>query len=352
MKRFYLVITVIPLLLCFACTRSERTFKDEYKMQVTVGPMTYWGMGASRFAELVSSNTAGRVNVKPYFGSQLLKGAQLNSAQMVAMGSIDAALDSTINMAPVIPEMNIFSLPFFVETYARLDRMEQGKTGTNLFQRIRDKKLEPLAWGENGFRLLTNGRRPVTTPTDLHGLKIRVVGSPIFIDIFRALGADPVNMNWGDAVTSFQQETVDGQENPMQILLAVRIGQYHKYVTNWRYVIDPLIFYWNKEEFDRFPPDIQEAIRNAARDAARYQKALARAGLDSESATILKTEFGLTGEIANPWNELKNDEVTVTTPSPQQMSAFKEATRDVFSKWASRIGTNVVDTAIADMETK
>ncbi len=221
------------------CGGEKSPFRTEYRMQVTVGPTTYWGMGATKFAELVREKTGGRINVKPYFGSQLLKGAQLNSSQMVASGAIDCAFESTINTAPVIPAMNVFTLPFFIMTYENLDRIEQGETGKALFARMREKGMMPLAWGENGFRQLTNSRRPVRSPADLAGLKVRVVGSPIFIDIFRQLGADPVNMNWGDAVTAFQQRVVDGQENPCGILLAVRIHQYHRYITYWNYVIDP-----------------------------------------------------------------------------------------------------------------
>ncbi|MCK5844479.1 MAG: TRAP transporter substrate-binding protein DctP, partial [Victivallales bacterium] len=196
----------------------------------------------------------------------------------------DCAFESTINTAPMIKEMNIFTMPFFVNTYKRLDKLESGKTGAAIFAKMRAKRLEPLAWGENGFRQLTNSKRVVKTPADIKDLKIRVVGSPIFIDTFRALGADPVNMNWGDAVTALQQGTVDGQENPAGILLAVKIFQYNKMMTRWNYAVDPLIIYWNKEQFNSFSADIRKAIREAAIEAARFQKALCRAGLDDVSA--------------------------------------------------------------------
>src|SRR6056297_1872771 len=265
MGRHKIMIVVVLIMLvgtgggCFR--QSEPGFKNEYKMQVTVGSTTYWGRGAARFAELAGKKTGGRIKIKPYYGSQLLKGAQLNSAQMVASGTIDCAFESTINTAPVLPSMNIFSLPFFINTFERLDRIEQGKTGQLLFEKMRKKGLEPLAWGENGFRQLTNSKRMVTTPGDLNGLRVRVVGSPIFIDIFRQLGADPVNMNWGDAVSAFQQKIVDGQENPPGILLAVRIHQYHQYATFWNYAVDPLILYWNKKQWGKFPKDIKTALR-------------------------------------------------------------------------------------------
>ena len=128
--------------------------------------------------------------------------------------------------------------------------------------------MQPLAWAENGFRQVTNSKRPIASPADLKGLRIRVVGNPLFMDTFRQLGADPVNMNWGDAQTAFQQGVVDGQENPVGVLIPVQIWQYNKYVTMWNYLVDPLVFYWNKKQWQAFPPDIQKAMKEAARNPA------------------------------------------------------------------------------------
>lgn len=320
-------------------------------MQVNVGPNTYWGMGTTRFAELVRKATEGAINVKPYFGSQLLKGAQLNACQMVAMGAVDCAFESTINTAPVVPEMNIFSLPFFVETYHNLDRLEQGETGRLLFEAMRKKGLEPLAWGENGFRQLTNSKHPVRGPEDLRGLKIRVVGSPIFVDIFRQLGADPINMNWGDAVTAFQQGTVDGQENPVGILLPVQIHQYHEFGTLWNYLADPLVLYWSSRTWNKFPEEIQRALRKAALEAARYQKALARAGLDDGTALRrLKFEFETAPDIDNPLGHLRAQGMQVQALSPEQKQAFRDATAPVRKEWEAKIGPGIMQAARRDMQ--
>ena len=237
--------------------------KVEYRMTVTVGPNFYWGMGATKFAELVKEKTDGRINIKPYFGSALVKGAQLKSPQMVSRGIIDCAYESTINTSPVIPEMNIFSLPFFINTFENLDRLENGEAGKAIFEAMEKKGLVGLAWAENGFRQITNGERPIRSPEDLAGLRIRVVGSPIFVDTFRQLGADPVNMNWGDAQAAFQQGVVDGQENPVGILIPVQIWQYHRHATFWNYLADPLVIYRGKRQWLEFPEDIRQAIRQA-----------------------------------------------------------------------------------------
>lgn len=325
-------------------------FKKEYKLQLNVGPTYYWGMGAAKFAELVAAKTNGQINVKPYYGSALLKGAQLKSAQMVAKGVIDCAMESTINIGPVIPEANIFHLPFFINTYENLDKIKNGQTGQAVFAAMEKVGLQPLAWAENGFRQITNSKRPIHTPDDMKGLRIRVVGSPMFVDTFRQLGADPVNMNWGDAVAGFQQGVVDGQENPVGVLVPVQIYQYHKYATLWNYMVDPLIFYWNKEEWDAFPADIQKGIREAAQEAGRFEIALCRAGLDGDTSIgILKNEFNFTMEVPEPVKFMEGKAMEVSFLTDQELKAFEEATRPVLDKWAKELGQDLFEKAKADM---
>jgi tripartite ATP-independent transporter DctP family solute receptor len=351
-RRLFPVFAAALFLMILSFPRSSAAFefKKEYKLQVTVGPNFYWGRGAAKFADLVREKTGGRINIKPYYGSALLQGAQLKSAQLVAKGAIDCAFESTINISSVIPECNVFSLPFFVNTYENLDKLTQGRTGQIIFDAMQKKQLMPLAWGENGFRQITNDKIAIRRPQDLSGMKVRVVGSPIFIDIFRQLGADPVNMNWGDAISAFQQGVVDAQENPAAVLMPVQIWQYHHYATFWNYMADPLIFYWNKGEWDQFPKDIRQAITEAAHEAGRFEKALCRAGLDGEiSISILKNEFQHTMEHPDPVGLLQSNKMTVTQLTEEEQAAFAAATRPVFEKWAAEIGEDLVEAARRDM---
>ena len=344
-------LAVLVSLFYFAPESEAGKFKKEYKMTLNVGPQFYWGLGAIKFCELVKEKTNGQINIKPYYGSALLKGAQLKSPQMVAKGVIDMAYESTINSASVIPEMNIFSLPFFINTFENLDKMEYGETGKTVFKAMEKKGLKGLAWGENGFRQVTNNKHAIHTPDDLKGLKIRVVGSPIFIDIFKQLGADPVNMNWGDAVTGFQQGVVDGQENPLPgVAITVQIYQYHKYITRWNYLVDPVIVYWNKKQFDAFPADIQKAIQEAAVESARFEKALNRAGLDGDkSLNILKNEFNYDIKIKDPIKYAESKGMEVTTLTEKERKAFADATRPLYKKWVPKIGEALYQEALADM---
>lgn len=348
---FFLAVAMV-LTLCASDSFSaeEGKFKEEYKLTLNVASSFYWGIGATKFAELVKEKTQGKINVKPYYNSTLLKGAQLQSPQMVARGIIDCAFESTINSSTVIPAMNIFSFPFFINTFENLDKIETGETGKAVFAEMEKIGLKPLAWAENGFRQITNSKHAVEKPEDLKGLRIRVVGSPIFIDTFRQLGADPVNMNWGDAVTAFQQGVVDGQENPVGVLIPVQISQYHKYVTFWNYLADPLIIYWNRDQWEAFPDDIKKAIQEAADEAARFEKALARAGLDGDkSLNILKNDFKYTAEVPDPVKFFQEKGMTVSTLSKERLNAFREGVKPVIDKWIPQVGKEIYDKAEADM---
>jgi tripartite ATP-independent transporter DctP family solute receptor len=334
----------------FTANGKAAEFKKEYKMQINVPSTFYWGMGAQKFSDLVKERTNGQINIKPYWSSSLLKGAQLKSAQMVANGVIDCAMESTINISPVITEANIFSLPFFINNFENLDKMEYGQTGKAIFEQMDSKGLVGLAWAENGFRQVTNSKLAIRMPSDLKGLRLRVVGSPIFIDIFRQLGADPVNMNWGDAVTAFSQGVVDGQENPVGVLVPLQIWQYHKYATFWNYLVDPVIFYWNKKQWDEFPPDIQKTLKEAAEEAAVFEKALCRAGLDGQkSIDLLKNKFNYSMEVPDPVKYMESKGMTVTFLSDDERNAFIEATKPLYEKWVPKIGEGLYKQAMSDM---
>ena len=331
-------------------TKPAFTPKAEYNLSVVVGPTFWWGEGAQKFADLVKKNTDGKINIKVYYGGQLFKGKQTNEFQLMSQGVIDFAWGSTINWSPTVPECNLFSLPFFINNYKNLDAIENGEAGKAIFEAMEKKGVVGLAWAENGFRQITNSKHPIKEPEDLRGLKIRVVGSPIFIDIFKQLGADPTSMSWGDAVTAFQQGVVDGQENPMGVLIPVKIWQYHKYVTRWNYLVDPVIVAVNKKVWDSFPPDIQQAIKKAAVESARWEKDKCRLGLDDGTALKdFKEHFGETPEITDYVKYLQDHGMVVTNLTPKERQDFINATKPVFDKWVPKIGVDLVNKAKKDM---
>ncbi len=353
MKKIIILSLIIVLLMGISFSvGSAKEFKPkaEYTMTVNVNPAFGWGMSAQKWCDLINERTGGKINVKPYWGSQLLAGKQMNWFQAVAEGSIDFAVESTINSSAVVKSHNLFSLPFFINTFENLDKIEYGETGKKMFAEMEKMQVKALAWGENGFRQITNNVRPVRTPEDMKGLRLRVCPTPIYDDIYKQLGADPIHMNWGDAVTGFQQGAVDGQENPYGVLLPVKIWEYHKYATNWNYLVDPLLFVVNKGVWDSFPEDIQTIIKEAAEEAGIWEKAFVRRGLDGDiSINILKDKFGETPEILDQVAYVKTMGMEVIELTAAELRAFKEATKPVLDKWISEVGVDFVAAATLDM---
>ncbi|MFC5355829.1 DctP family TRAP transporter solute-binding subunit [Azospirillum himalayense] len=307
-------------------------YKAEYKLSTVLGKPFPWGIGGDRWAELVKEKTNGRINVKMYPGSALVNGDQTKEFTALRQGVIDMAVGSTINWSPQVKELNLFSLPFLMPDHKAMDALTQGPVGKQLFDLLATKDVVPLAWGENGFREVSNSKHAITKPEDLKGLKIRVVGSPLYLDTFTALGANPTQMSWADAQPALSTGAVDGQENPVAVFTAAKLptlGQ--KHLTLWGYVADPLIFVVNKEVWNSWSKEDQEAVRAAAVQAAAEEVAIARKGITAQDDSLLK--------------ELATQGVAVVQLTPEQQKAFQTATRAVYDKWAKTIGPDLVKAA-------
>ncbi|MGY0714853.1 DctP family TRAP transporter solute-binding subunit [Azospirillum argentinense] len=307
-------------------------YKAEYKLSTVLGKPFPWGIGGDRWAELVKEKTNGRINVKMYPGSALVNGDQTKEFTALRQGVIDMAVGSTINWSPQVKELNLFSLPFLMPDHKAMDALTQGAVGKQLFDLLATKDVVPLAWGENGFREVSNSKHAISKPEDLKGLKIRVVGSPLYLDTFTALGANPTQMSWADAQPALSTGAVDGQENPVAVFTAAKLptlGQ--KHLTLWGYVADPLIFVVNKEVWNSWSKEDQEAVRAAAVQAAAEEVAIARKGITAQDDSLLK--------------ELATQGVAVVQLTPEQQKAFQAATRAVYDKWAKTIGPDLVKAA-------
>ncbi len=219
----FVFAALLSMAVLFASQGSAAEYKAEYKLSTVVGKAFPWGAGAERWADLVREKTGGRINIKMYPGASLVGGDQTKEFTALRQGAIDVAVGSTINWSPQIKELNLFSLPFLMPDYKAIDALTQGEVGREMFKILAGKDVVPLAWGENGFRELSNSKRPVRAPGDLKGLKLRVVGSPLYLDIFTALGANPTQMSWADAVPALASGAVDGQENPFGIFTGAKL---------------------------------------------------------------------------------------------------------------------------------
>ena len=311
---------------------AQGNYKAEYKMSLVLGPPTPWGMAGKIWADLVKERTQGRINIKLYPGVSLIQGDQTREFSALRQGVIDMAVGSTINWSPQVRQLNLFSLPFLMPDYAAIDALTQGEVGKDIFKILDTAGVVPLAWGENGYREVTNSKHPIKAPADLKGMKLRVVGSPIFSDMFSAMGANPTQMSWADAQPALASGAVDGQENPLFLFTVLKmhtVGQ--KYVTTWGYVADPLIFVVNKEIWGSWSKADQDIVRQAAVDAGKEEIVLARKGLVEADKPLLKEIAGMG--------------VTVTQLTPAEREACVKVTAPVYAKWKPQVGAALVDKA-------
>jgi tripartite ATP-independent transporter DctP family solute receptor len=336
MKKVGMLLLALAVIVAFSAVPAMTLgadYKAEYKLSTVVGKPFPWGIAGERWAELVKEKTKGRINIKAYPGVSLVGGDQTKEFTAIRQGAIDLAIGSTINWSPQIKELNIFSMPFLMPDYKAIDALTGGAVGKELFKILSSKDVVPLCWGENGFRELSNSKRAIKSPDDLKGLKIRVVGSPLFLDTFTALGANPTQMVWADAVPALSSGAVDGQENPLTIYTVAKLhtAANQKFLTIWGYVADPLIFVVSQAVWKTWTPEDQKAVREAAEQAGKENIAAARKGLVPPDDSMIKEVEGLG--------------VTVVKLTEKEKQPFKKATKDVYEKWTKQIGADLIKKA-------
>ena len=332
LRTFLTTAVAAAAAVAFSAPALAQNYKSEYRMSLVLGPAFPWGKGGEIWAQKVKEKTQGRINIKLYPGVSLIQGDQTREFSALRQGVIDMAIGSTINWSPQVKALNLFSLPFLFPDYAAVDAVTQGPVGQQIFQTLEKAGVVPLAWGENGYREISNSKHAIKTPADLKGLKIRVVGSPLFLDTFTALGANPTQMSWADAQPAFASGAVDGQENPLSIFTAAKLQNVaQKYITMWGYMNDPLVFVVNKDVWNSWTPADREAVKQAAIEAGKEETAIARKGVVEADKPLLKQIAGLG--------------VTVTELTPAEREAFVKATRPVYDKWKGQIGADLVTAA-------
>jgi tripartite ATP-independent transporter DctP family solute receptor len=331
-RNLLLMLSVAAVAFALPAAAQQDKYQAEYRLSTVVGTAFPWGKGGEIWANLVRERTNGKINIKLYPGVSLVAGDQTREFTAIRQGVIDLAIGSTINWSPQVKELNLFSLPFLMPDYAAIDALTQGEVGKDIFRILEKNGVVPLAWGENGYREVTNSKRPIRTPADMKGLKFRVVGSPIFNETFTALGANPTQMSWADAQPALASGAVDGQENPLTIFSAAKlqtVGQ--KNVTMWGYVADPLIFVANKEVWESWTPAERKIVKEAAVEAGQQVIQMARKGLIAPDLSTI--------------SDVEKLGVNVVKLSANEREAFMKATRTVYQKWSKSIGQDLVTKA-------
>ena len=259
------VTVLLPLILCDASAQTT------LKMNVSVAQNSHYGVAIDTFAREVEKRTNGRYKVQNFYAGAL--GAERESIEGVQLGTLDLTMTSTGPVPNFVPDVAILDIPFLFRDYAHARAVLDGPIGQDLLKKFDAKGIKALAWGENGFRHMTNNKHPVTTPDDLKGLKMRTMENPIHIEAYRQFGILPTPMAFTEVFTALQQGTVDGQENPLSVITSAKLEQVQKYLSLTGHVYSPALILMSKAQFDKLSPADQQAFIDAAKEAVKANRA-------------------------------------------------------------------------------
>jgi len=309
-----------------AIVRAQQGYRPEYRMSTVVGPALAWGKAGENFANYVREGTGGRINIKQYPGASLVQGQQDREFSAMRQGIIDVLCGAPINWSGTVRECGAFALPFLIPDHKAYDALVASEpVQKDFFEIIRRAGAEPLAVGETGYRQLSNSKRPVRRPDDLKGLKIRIVASPMYQEIMSGMNANPTAMSWADAQPALASGAVDGQENPMEIFLALKIATLgQKFVTKWNYSNDILLFAIANPIWRSWSPQDQKIVRDAAQAAAK------------ENIRQVRDIYNKDVELVRAAG------VDVVVPTAAEMDAWQIACRRPYARWKAQINAPLI----------
>jgi len=240
------------------------------KINISVAQNSHYGVAIDTFAREVEARTNGRYKIQTFYAGAL--GAERESVEGVQLGTLDLTLTSTGPLPNFVPEVAILDIPFLFRDYAHARAVLDGPIGQELLQKFPPKGMVGLAWAENGFRHMTNSKRPVNLPDDLKGLKMRTMENPIHIEAYKQFGILPTPMAFTEVFTALQQGTVDGQENPLSVITAAKLDQVQKNLTLTGHVYSPAIILMNKGQWDKLSSSDKQAFLDAAKEAVKANR--------------------------------------------------------------------------------
>jgi tripartite ATP-independent transporter DctP family solute receptor len=286
---------------------------------------------AITFKHLVEGNSSGRIEVQVFGGGAV--GGEREYVESVMAGSLQAGIASGV-MANFMPEAMITDIPYLFPDAMVAWEVLDGPFGDKLSNMLLEKTgLKNLAFAEVGFRNFTNSVRPIHTPADMKGLKIRVMETPLYVTMVKALGANPTPIAWTECYSALQNGIVDGEENPVSTIVFANFAEVQKYLTLDRHVYGVDWFVMNNSFFESLPEDLQVVVQ----DAAKISSAVGRGIQQLNSAVGLET--------------LKKAGMEIYSPTPEERKLFKEAAQGPVIEWVkTQVDPNLVDELLAEVD--
>lgn len=276
---------------------------------------SHYGVGTQTFCAEIEKRTSARFRcqIQPNVGDERA------SIEAVQLGTLDATNTSTGPVSNFVPEVGIVDIPFLFRDYAHARAVLDGPIGQELLGRFAQRGMVGLVWTENGFRHLTNSRRAVVKPEDVRGMKVRTMQNPVHIQAFQSIGIQPTPMAFSELFTALQQGVVDGQENPIPVILSAKFSQVQRHLSLTAHVYSPAVIILSPKLWN----SLNDADKAVFREAGRVAAAAQRKKVNDDEATGI--------------DQLRSEGVTV---SQVDGAAFRAAMTPVWSEFAKRFGAD------------
>ena len=254
-----------------AALSSSALAQQSMKISISIAQNSHQGVGIDTFAKEVEKRTNGRIKIQPFYSGSL--GGERESIEAVQLGTQELTLTSSGPVPNFVPETRILDIPFLFRDKAHAHAVLDGPIGQELLTKFDAKGMKALAWAENGVRHMTNSKRAVNSPEDLKGLKMRTMENPVHIAAYKGFGIITTPMAFPEVFTALQQGTVDGQENPLSVIMSAKFDQVQKFMSLTGHVYSPAVILMNKAAFDKLSAADKQVFMDAAKEAVKANRA-------------------------------------------------------------------------------
>lgn len=312
------IAALLPMAAAIAQDIKERSIKFAFQNQKG-HPQAE---GAQKFADLVAARSGNKLQVKLFPGGTL--GGDVQTVSALQGGTVEMTVLNAGILANQVKEFAVFDFPFLFANAQEADAVTDGAFGRNLFAKLAEKNLVGLGYWDLGFPHLTNSKRPISKVEDIAGLKIRVIQSPVYIDMFNALGANATPMPFPELYPALEQKAVDGQENPATTIRSSKFAEVQKHLALTGHVYNPQALIVSKKLWDTLSAAEKKILTDAAAEATQYQRKLSREQADGALA------------------DLKKAGMQVTEFAPAELQRLREKVKPVIDKHAAAVGEATV----------
>jgi len=329
-KAIFLASFFIPGLLLLASVGHAADIQERNLRFAFQNPKDHpQGLGAQKFADLVSEKSDGKITVTLFPGGTL--GGDLQTVSAMQGGIIGLTVLNAGLLSGLIKEFAVYDFPFLFNNKEEAFAVVDGPFGKQLLEKLSAKGLIGLGYWDLGFRNVTNNRRPIAKLEDIQGLKIRVLQAPIYIDLFNTLGANAVPMPFPELYTAIETGAVDGQENPVTVIQSGQFHEVQKYLSLTQHTYNPQALLISKRIWDQLSEDERKIIQEAASEATAYQREVS---IERETEAL----------------EALKEDMEVNEVPPEEIEKMREKVKPVIEKHSQEVGEELVKELYAELE--